>query len=32
MDARGRRYVAVALTTQAVAIGTTFGAFSLFGE
>lgn len=30
MDARGRRYVAVALTTQAVAVGTTFGAFSLF--
>ncbi|MEE2677074.1 MAG: MFS transporter [Myxococcota bacterium] len=30
MDARGRRYVAVALTTQAVAIGTTLGSFSLF--
>ena len=30
MDARGRRYVAVALTTQAVAVGTTLGSFSLF--
>ncbi len=30
MDARGRRAVTIALTTQAVAIGTTFGSFSLF--
>lgn len=30
MDTRGRRYVAVALTTQAVAVGTTLGSFSLF--
>ncbi|MBW2267575.1 MAG: MFS transporter [Deltaproteobacteria bacterium] len=30
MDAAGRRVVAIAMSTQAVAIGTTFGSFSLF--
>lgn len=30
MDATGRRAVSIAMTTQAVAIGTSFGAFSLF--